>query len=670
MNESTARAERFGLPASPSGSSPASAYYLWEVPNKPVGVRLNLDVVDRLEREVVEFFRSLSSRGSELGGLLLGTVPAGHSGRVSIDSYELVPCDYVRGPLYQFSEADTERFQRALEQRNSSGGLRVVGYFRSHTRKNLSLDAEDLAFFTAHFREPHHVALLIRPYASKASTAGIFIREAGVVRGESSYLEFPFRRSELERMPQPEPKAPPEPAPAATDTAAPVSEPAVPKAPPRAQIVPIASRREISAQPPLPERSPLRSAFPSEPPAPPRFAEKAPAESSPAKPESPSPAFLKSPAPPYPKPPAPQPEKEREGSDLSDISLPPLERPRSSGKIVAITAAAATVLLLLSGALIYPGFSHKSRPPVVPPAGSPALSLHVERSASELLLSWNRDSDAIKNAAHGTLAITDGDQHENVNLDVAQLRTGSIVYSPTGSDVTFQLSIVGQNSSQTSSELVRILKTRPSPMADNAPAAPQASQKAPGRTEAAIAATASAANLPAAPAASNQPDAETRPKKTAVREFHPEALSERLRPAGPADLPEAPGLIASAAPAPLPAALPGLNATPAMPAALPRPAAPSAPKVGGQLRQAQVISSKPPEYPLVAKQAHVQGVVVVSATVGTDGKVKSASAVSGPPLLQKAAVDAVKQWTYKPTTLNGAPVESETRVEVRFTTAN
>jgi protein TonB len=80
-----------------------------------------------------------------------------------------------------------------------------------------------------------------------------------------------------------------------------------------------------------------------------------------------------------------------------------------------------------------------------------------------------------------------------------------------------------------------------------------------------------------------------------------------------------------------------------------------------------LISSKPPEYPLVAKQAHVQGVVVVSAIVGVDGKVKSASAVSGPPLLQKAAVDAVKQWVYRPTTLNGAPVESETRVDVRFT---
>jgi protein TonB len=86
------------------------------------------------------------------------------------------------------------------------------------------------------------------------------------------------------------------------------------------------------------------------------------------------------------------------------------------------------------------------------------------------------------------------------------------------------------------------------------------------------------------------------------------------------------------------------------------------------VRPAQLVSSVPPEYPLVAKNAHQQGVVVVSAMIGVDGKVKSASAVSGPGLLQKAAVDAVRQWVYKPTTLNGAPVESETRVEVKFQT--
>ena len=668
MNESTARADRLGMSSSPS-SPPPPPGYLWEVSNKPVSVRLHLDTVDRLEREVVESFRSLSSRGSEVGGLLLGSVHNGNPARISIEAYELVPCDYARGPLYQLSEADVERFERAAEQRNAAGGLRVVGFFRSHTRKGLGLDAEDIAFFTGHFRESHQVALLIRPYASKPSTAGIFIWENGAVRGEASYREFPFRRSELERLPQPESKPVAEkPAP---DPPAAAPEASLPKPAPRAQIVPIASRREITTPPPA-ERPSIRTEPETEAPAKPRFSDRL-SQSESAEPPKPL-------AQSYSKPPAAEPEAPRE--ELAELVLPPLERPRRGNKMIWITAGSAAALLLLSGALMYPGFSHKTTHSTAGAApASSALSLRVEHSGAELLLSWNRDSDAVKNAARGVLAIADGDQHENVNLDIAQLRNGNIVYSPTGSDISFQLSITGQNAAQTSSESVRILRTRPSPLADNqsaAPAAPQKTPAAPARSETPAQATAAPApSQPApaaAPTANSEPTlvADNRAKTTgsAIKEFHPESLSQRLRPARPTDLPEAPGLTAMT-PAPLPVAVPGLTPTPGLPVPpLTRLPAPVQPARGGQLQQAQLISSKPPEYPLVAKQAHVQGVVVVSATVGVDGKVKSASAVSGPPLLQKAAVDAVRQWVYKPTTLNGAPVESETRVEVRFTNSH
>lgn len=661
MNESTARADR--VPSSPTApASPAGPYYVWEVPSKPVSVRISLDTVDRLERDVVEFFRSLSAKGSEVGGLLLGTVQSGNPARVSIDAYELVACDYVRGPLYQLAEADTERLARAMEQRNSSGGLRVVGFFRSHTRKGLGLDGEDLAFFNSHFRDPQQVALLIRPYASKPSTGGFFIRENGLLHSDASYQEFPFRRAELERMPQIETK------PAQEKAAAEPTSPAEPtpsKPAVRAQIVPIASRREIS---PSTER-------PAEPAAPPRFAEKSSyVEPAAAKNEPAVNPYAKSPAPSYAKPAALEPEK-RETTDLADLVLPPLERPSRSHKMIYISGAAAVALLAASGALLYPGMSHKStRVPVSASQASAALSLRVERSAGELLLSWNRDSDAVKNATRGTLSITDGDQHENVNLDMGQLKNGSIVYSPTGSDVSFQLSTIGANSGQTSSESVRILRTRPSPMPDNQPA-PQKAAAAPSRTESSTTASEKekAQPTPTTPAASDPTQAaDTQTKPTPkLKQFHAESLSARLRPATTSDLPEAPGLIAAGAPPAIPVAVPGLNATPALPSALPRPSTPSTatPKTGGQLKQATPIFSKAPDYPLVAKQAHVQGVVVVAAIVGVDGKVKSASAVSGPPLLQKAAVDAVRQWIYKPTTLNGSPVESETRVEVRFTGA-
>jgi protein TonB len=81
---------------------------------------------------------------------------------------------------------------------------------------------------------------------------------------------------------------------------------------------------------------------------------------------------------------------------------------------------------------------------------------------------------------------------------------------------------------------------------------------------------------------------------------------------------------------------------------------------------AQLISRKDPEYPTLAKQSRAQGEVIVTAMIGADGKVKDVRVVSGHPLLRNAAVAAVKQWLYKPTMLNGKPVESETRISLNF----
>src|SRR3954467_1564743 len=107
MNESTARAERINLQSSPSPS------YTWEVAQKPVSIRLPFVVIDRLEREVVENFRSLTSRGSEVGGILLGSVQPGNPACVYVEEYEAIACDYSRGPLYRLSDADMGRFERA-----------------------------------------------------------------------------------------------------------------------------------------------------------------------------------------------------------------------------------------------------------------------------------------------------------------------------------------------------------------------------------------------------------------------------------------------------------------------------------------------------------------------------------------------------------------------------
>jgi protein TonB len=73
-----------------------------------------------------------------------------------------------------------------------------------------------------------------------------------------------------------------------------------------------------------------------------------------------------------------------------------------------------------------------------------------------------------------------------------------------------------------------------------------------------------------------------------------------------------------------------------------------------------------PVYPPLAKQARIQGVVVLEAIIGKDGAVSEVKVITGHPLLQQAAIDAVSQWKYKPTLLNGEPVEVVTTVTVNF----
>jgi periplasmic protein TonB len=76
-----------------------------------------------------------------------------------------------------------------------------------------------------------------------------------------------------------------------------------------------------------------------------------------------------------------------------------------------------------------------------------------------------------------------------------------------------------------------------------------------------------------------------------------------------------------------------------------------------------------PEYPALAKTAHVQGAVVLHAVISKQGTIEGLEVISGPPALVGAAVDAVRQWRYRPYYLNDEPVEVDTQVTVNFVLA-
>jgi protein TonB len=88
--------------------------------------------------------------------------------------------------------------------------------------------------------------------------------------------------------------------------------------------------------------------------------------------------------------------------------------------------------------------------------------------------------------------------------------------------------------------------------------------------------------------------------------------------------------------------------------------------VGGSVIQANQLVRVNPVYPQLAKQARIQGVVVLEAEISTEGSIDNLRVISGHPLLTQAAMDAVKQWKYKPTLLNGEPVPVVTTITVNF----
>jgi protein TonB len=89
-------------------------------------------------------------------------------------------------------------------------------------------------------------------------------------------------------------------------------------------------------------------------------------------------------------------------------------------------------------------------------------------------------------------------------------------------------------------------------------------------------------------------------------------------------------------------------------------------RVGGQIKEPKKLKHVAPVYPDIAKQARVQGVVILESTISPQGKVSDVKVLRGIPLLDQAAIDAVKQWVYTPTLLNGVPVPVIMTVTVNF----
>jgi protein TonB len=118
------------------------------------------------------------------------------------------------------------------------------------------------------------------------------------------------------------------------------------------------------------------------------------------------------------------------------------------------------------------------------------------------------------------------------------------------------------------------------------------------------------------------------------------------------------GAVPSAAPPPPP---------PPPPVAVKKVETPTRIVVGGNVQAAMIIKKIAPSYPPLAKSARVSGVVHLAAVISKEGTIQELRSLGGPALLIQAAMDAVKQWVYHPTILNGVPVQVDTTIDVNFT---
>lgn len=98
----------------------------------------------------------------------------------------------------------------------------------------------------------------------------------------------------------------------------------------------------------------------------------------------------------------------------------------------------------------------------------------------------------------------------------------------------------------------------------------------------------------------------------------------------------------------------------------PKVATPQKLRVSQGVAEGNLVHRVEPQYPQMAKVAHIQGEVILAATISKSGIIENLHAIGGHPILAQAAMDAVKQWKYKPYMLNGEAVEVETTVKVTF----
>ncbi len=177
-------------------------YWSWEASGAPANIRVNLDVVDALSADVIQGFNALPRRGVEVGGMLVGRRDAD---TVYIERFESVPCEYRFGPSYILSDQDKREFEARRAAIERDGQDSILGFYRSHTRRDLQLEPSDLEVIQRWFDDPASLFLVVKPLDISHLVAEFFFFHDGKLRMESAGREFPFKGRGFAAIPTPKP---------------------------------------------------------------------------------------------------------------------------------------------------------------------------------------------------------------------------------------------------------------------------------------------------------------------------------------------------------------------------------------------------------------------------------------------------------------------------------
>ncbi len=368
-------------------SQTENALATWSVSQCDFTIEYSPRVLDDIRLAVVDAFFSLPRGGAEIGGILLGTRDGG---RVTITDFQALDCEHATGPSFVLSPRDHAKLAAMLAQaRGNPGGSYPVGWYHSHTRSDIYLTALDLELHRRYFPEPWQVALVLKPHTFQPCKAGFFFQESdGSIRATASYREIVLDPLPARPIQEEQP-----------------TEPAKPLAYEPEAIAP--SVRQV---PPPETKAPLPQA------------------------PAPQPATFEPPKAVTP-PPSPVTVGAATETPAKEIHYAPpaftqAQAPRSRGTLGII---AALTIGLACGAAAYQtrqrwlplvGLGSTAPVPKAPYIGLTTSSDEV----GQLVIRWDRESPAVRNAEGGTLLIEDSAVPQSIDLDNVQVRGGSLTY--------------------------------------------------------------------------------------------------------------------------------------------------------------------------------------------------------------------------------------------------